>query len=77
MFFTKNRGDGSFDYDCDATQELLYSNTCPSSNPCSAGKAFTEAPKCGHTGDLHDCEGLLLMCMKTAVSVPDVVQPCR
>ena len=77
MFFTSNRGDGNFDYDCNSFQEPMWTATCPSATPCSAFKAFTFQPKCGGPGDLHDCDGFQGACMKTPVSIPDVLQPCR
>ncbi len=76
-FFFKNRGDGSFDYDCNMASEPKYTTTCPSVSPCSSGKAYSSFQACGVAADLFDCQGILSMCSKATTFTPSATQGCR
>lgn len=54
MWFVPNRGDGSYDYDCDGEQTPVTTTlmTC-TPNPNKAGWATAVAPGCGETASYH------------------------
>lgn len=78
-FFTVERGDGSFDYDCDAQATKELSHTDPKICECAAGTCSVSSgyrvavPGCGVAGDFaiggeqDTCD----------VAVVSVVEPCR
>ncbi len=78
-FFTVERGDGSFDYDCDAQATKELSHMDPKTCECAAGTCSVSSgyrvavPGCGVAGDFaiggeqDTCD----------VAVVSVVEPCR
>lgn len=55
-YFDQDRGDGSFDYDCDGTEERLNSDLYECGTGCSgSGWDESEVPDCGEEGAIAFC----------------------
>lgn len=55
-FFGVDRGDGSFDYNCDGNEESVFpiSGGCTTTSNCSSGWNVSPPP-CGQSGSYFDC----------------------
>jgi hypothetical protein len=78
LFYTSDRGDGSFDYDCNGSsdQELTATDPqlCVCNNGCSVSTGWrSPVPSCGASGD-YAVGGDGKTCDANVVSV---TQPCR
>ena len=51
QYFSSDRGDGSFDYDCDGKSERALTNTGSCSNGTANQGWNSTVPECGETGD--------------------------
>ena len=68
-WFTKDRGDGSFDYDCSNSTEMKYTKTgggCGGWPGCSTKKGWDNLlPNCGQQASwVNDCDTKLTSCKK-------------
>jgi hypothetical protein len=60
MYFGIDRGDGSFDYDCNNFEDPDYGAACgPTSLGCASEFLFNPQPGCGQMGQKYQCAGLL------------------
>lgn len=74
-FFTTNRGDGSFDYDCDATPTQQWTQTTSCDWGMCDGEGWSDGiPACGATGNWRRCDWWVVWC---DVVNADRVQSCR
>lgn len=76
-FFTENRGDGSFDYDCDGKTKKQHVTGCISVFACTLEKAYDTTVACGDAGDLYTCMGFAGACTKSTDFQPNVPQGCH
>jgi hypothetical protein len=71
-YFTADRGDGSFDYDCidGPTPEYEGTAACSAFPSCAATPGWTDGdPGCGNTASwLLSCSGLTVVCGQSAES---------
>jgi hypothetical protein len=76
QWYATDRGDGSFDYDCDGVETEFYTSTteCNDWNCDGEGWHGTSVPECGATATWRHCVWEWLWCV---VDDTDVVQLCR
>jgi hypothetical protein len=83
-FFTTNRGDGSFDYNCDGTQESQQgtaANTCVPNDTCGQGctvagsEGWVSDPGCGNSGSWQQCAQNASECLSPGDPCGGLVAP--
>lgn len=72
--FPVDRGDGSFDYDCDGVERPFYETTCSCNNQALGVTAGADG--CGDEGVLRKCDAFLTCGAKTVVD-STVKQKCN
>lgn len=92
-YYTTNRGDGSFDYDCDSTQTRQYPTATYTCTSCTNGSGYastinttngyqTSVPACGVAGTWYTvtnttCRNPAVSACSGSYSTSSVTQPCR